>query len=194
MYIGGAEHSVLHLLYARFITMFLKDSGLIQFEEPFKRFYAHGLIIKDGAKMSKSKGNVVGPDMYIKKYGADTLRMYLHFLAPFSQEGDFKDSGVDGMNRFLKRVWTLFTGQNIVGTEVGESARACMHQTIKSVTGEMENLRFNTAIAHLMTWYNFLSKQASISLEEVEAYLKLLAPFAPHMTEDLYQQIFKDQR
>ncbi|HSW47529.1 MAG TPA: class I tRNA ligase family protein, partial [Candidatus Saccharimonadales bacterium] len=90
MYIGGAEHSVLHLLYARFITMFIKDIGLIQFEEPFKRFYAHGLIIKDGAKMSKSKGNVVGPDLYIKKYGADTLRMYLHFLAPFSQEGDFR--------------------------------------------------------------------------------------------------------
>jgi leucyl-tRNA synthetase len=191
MYIGGAEHSVLHLLYARFITMFLKDRGLISFEEPFSRFYAHGMIIKDGAKMSKSKGNVVGPDMYIKKYGADTLRTYLHFLGPFDQTGDFKDEGIDGMNRFLKRVWTLFQESRIKNQEsrISEEGLRIMHQTIKNVTGEMEELRFNTAIAYLMTWYNFLAKQKEVNSEEAENYLKMLAPFAPHMTEELYQRI-----
>jgi leucyl-tRNA synthetase len=206
MYIGGAEHSVLHLLYARFITMFLKDQGYISFEEPFARFYAHGLIIKEGAKMSKSKGNVVGPDIYVKKYGTDTLRMYLHFLAPFNQDGDFRDSGIEGMHRFLRRVWALFSEANKQKAisnpfgklrtrkqEADESLRM-MHETIKKVTEEMEALRFNTAIAQMMTWYNFLSKQKSISSEEAGVYLRLLAPFAPHMAEDLFQQIFKDQR
>ncbi len=196
MYIGGAEHSVLHLLYARFITMFLKDLGKIGFEEPFARFFAHGLIIKDGAKMSKSKGNVVGPDLYIKKFGADSLRMYLHFMARFSQEGDFRDEGVQGMHRFLKKIWKLFSEAPISNFQfpISNNGLRMMHQTIKLVTEEMENLRFNTAIAHLMTYYNFLSKQNSVSQEEAEVYLKLLAPFAPHMAEDLFQQIFKDQR
>ncbi len=194
MYIGGAEHSVLHLLYSRFITMFLKDRGLIGFEEPFARFYAHGLIIKEGAKMSKSKGNIINPDQYIKKYGADTLRAYLHFLGPFDQTGDFRDSGVEGMNRFIKRVWTMYTSKKIVSTEPSDAAKSTMHEAIKKVTQELEDLRFNTALAHMMSYYNFLSKQPEISREEAEVYLKLLAPYAPHMAEDLFQQIFKDQR
>jgi leucyl-tRNA synthetase len=117
-YIGGAEHSVLHLLYSRFIWMALYDLGYFDFsakggpatgwEEPFSSFFAHGLIIKDGAKMSKSKGNVVIPDEYIDKYGADTLRTYLMFLGPFSDGGDFRDSGIEGMNRFIKRVLKKF--------------------------------------------------------------------------------------
>jgi leucyl-tRNA synthetase/predicted alpha/beta hydrolase family esterase len=188
-YIGGAEHSVLHLLYARFITMALKDMGYVEFEEPFSKFYAHGLIIKDGAKMSKSKGNVINPDDYIHKYGADALRTYLLFLGPFNQGGDFRDSGIDGMSRFLKRVWKLFTGSERweVGSEKFEERLHMMHMTIKGITEDMENLRFNTAIAKLMTYYNFLAKQASLTRDEVEVYLKLLAPFAPHMTEELYQ-------
>jgi leucyl-tRNA synthetase len=206
MYIGGAEHSVLHLLYARFITMVFKDLGFIDFEEPFAKFYAHGLIIKEGAKMSKSKGNIINPDEYIKKYGADTLRMYLRFLAPFNQDGDFRDSGIDGMNKFLKRVWKLMSGvvsdsksqnpaeQNptsprLRGAGAEPRSLRAMHQAIKDVTVEMEALRFNTAIAHLMTWYNFLAKQEVVSREEAEVYLKLLAPFAPHMTEELYQNV-----
>lgn len=192
MYIGGAEHSVLHLLYARFITMFIKDLGLISFEEPFSKFFAHGLIIKDGAKMSKSKGNVVGPDLYIKKFGADTLRMYLHFLAPFSQEGDFRDSGIEGMNRFLKKVWKLFSDVQESKSEkaqISSEGLKMMHETIKNVTVEMENLRFNTSIAHLMSYYNFLAKQESVSRGEAEAYLKMLAPFAPYMTEELWQEL-----
>ena len=195
-YIGGAEHSVLHLLYSRFITMALKDMGYVDFEEPFSRFYAHGLIIKDGAKMSKSKGNIINPDDYIRKYGADALRTYLLFLGPFNQGGDFRDSGIDGMSRFLKRVWSLLNKWQMINDkcQMNEERLRFMHQTIKGVTDDMENLRFNTAIAKLMTWYNFLAKQTLISKEEKEVYLKMLAPFAPHMTEELWQQFFRNPK
>ncbi len=192
MYIGGAEHSVLHLLYARFISMVFKDLSLISnFEEPFSRFYAHGLIIKEGAKMSKSKGNVVGPDIYIKKFGADTLRMYLHFLSPFNQDGDFRDSGIEGMHRFLKKIWKLFSEVQISNdkSQMTKESVKMMHQTIKNVTVEIENLRFNTSIAYLMSYYNFLAKQDSLSREEIEVYLKLLAPFAPHISEELFNYL-----
>jgi leucyl-tRNA synthetase len=188
MYIGGAEHSVLHLLYSRFITMVLKDLGLIEFEEPFARFRAHGLIIKDGAKMSKSKGNVVIPDEYIKKFGADTLRSYLMFIGPFSQGGDFSDSGIEGMHKFLRRIWTLFKTKKEKNTSL-DNAMLMMHKTIKKVTEEITSLRYNTAIASLMEWYNYLSNKETITKEEKETYLKLLAPFAPHITEELYQAL-----
>ncbi len=200
-YIGGAEHSVLHLLYARFITMVLHDLGHITFEEPFAKFYAHGLIIKDGAKMSKSRGNVINPDEYIRKFGADTLRMYLHFLGPFDAGGDFRDTGIEGMHRFLKRVYTLFRksqkshqfgGQaKVKSQKLNEEALRMMHGTIAGVTEDMEHLRYNTAIAKLMSYYNFLVKQEVVSLEEENVYLRLLAPFAPHITEELYQQTSK---
>lgn len=196
MYIGGAEHSVLHLLYARFVTMVLHDLGYLDFEEPFSRFYAHGLIIKDGAKMSKSKGNVINPDDYIRKYGADTLRCYLAFLGPFNQGGDFRDTGIEGMNRFLKRVWHLFEGVEVQSAkEQSAEALRQMHKTVKKVTDDLENLRYNTALAALMEWYNYLSQKSKVesqklTSEEGEIYLKLLAPFAPHITEELYQQFF----
>ncbi len=186
MYIGGAEHSVLHLLYSRFITMFLHDQGLISFEEPYVRFYAHGLLIKEGAKMSKSKGNIVIPDEYIAKYGADTLRTYLMFLGPYDQGGDFRDTGIEGMHRFLKRVWTLFTNESVV-TEQKEELQI-VHKTIKEVTEEMEGLRYNVVIAKLMILYNFLAKRESISKETVKIFLKLLAPFAPHISEELWSR------
>jgi len=189
MYIGGAEHSVLHLLYARFITMVLHNLGYIDFEEPFARFYAHGLIIKDGAKMSKSKGNIINPDQYIRKFGADAVRCYLLFLGPFNQGGDFSDTGMEGMYKFIKRVWTLFTSQNITSANLADSANKIMHETIKGVTIDLEELRYNTALAKLMTYYNFFVKQDKISREEVEVYLKLLAPFAPHMTEEVWERL-----
>lgn len=185
MYIGGAEHSVLHLLYARFLTMVFKDMGLIDFEEPFTRFYAHGLLIKEGAKMSKSKGNVVVPDAYIKKYGADTLRTYLMFLGPFDQGGDFYDSGIEGIFKFMNRIWKL--NSITEKKEPSSESISWMHKTIKKVTEDMDGLRYNTAIAHLMEWYNFLSKQKHISGRELEALLKLLAPFAPHFSEELWE-------
>jgi leucyl-tRNA synthetase len=192
MYIGGAEHSVLHLLYARFITMVLFDAGYVDFEEPFARFYSNGLIVKDGAKMSKSKGNVINPDGYIKKYGADTLRMYLHFLGPFDEGGDFRDTGIEGMHRFVKKVWRLFSESRIMNYESREMSAVAlrmMHGAIKGVTEDLEGLRYNRAISKLMIWYNFLAKEDGMSREEAENYLKLLAPFAPHMAEDLWQKI-----
>ncbi len=191
MYIGGAEHSVLHLLYSRFLTMVFKDLGFTDFEEPFARFYAHGLLIKEGAKMSKSKGNVVVPDEYIRKYGADTLRTYLMFLGPFNQGGDFYDSGIEGVFKFLNRVYKLLSEVKLE-EQKSKSSLQMMHKTVKRVTEDMENLRFNTSIAKLMEWYNFLSKQTSISKDEVITFLKLLAPFAPHMTEELYSSFSKD--
>jgi leucyl-tRNA synthetase len=189
-YIGGAEHSVLHLLYARFMTMALKDMGYLDFDEPFARFYAHGLIIKDGAKMSKSKGNVINPDEYIQKYGADTLRTYLLFLGPFDQGGDFRDSGIEGMHRFVKRVWKLLTAETVKKENaLSEERLRMMHVTIKGVSDDLSLLRFNTAIAKLMTYYNFLAKQDGLFDEEVLVYLQLFAPFAPHLTEELYQDM-----
>lgn len=189
IYIGGAEHSVLHLLYARFTTMVLHDLGYLDFEEPFSRFYAHGLIIKDGAKMSKSKGNVINPDEYIAKYGADAVRCYLMFLGPFNQGGDFRDTGMEGMHRFIKRVWTLLTGKTIAGEDPTGAAKSMLHETVKAVSEEMEHIRFNTSLAKLMTWYNFLAKQDTISKKEITTYLQLLAPFAPHMTEELWHEL-----
>ncbi|HEX8965605.1 MAG TPA: leucine--tRNA ligase [Patescibacteria group bacterium] len=196
MYIGGAEHSVLHLLYSRFVTMVLSDMKLIGFEEPFAKFRAHGLIIKDGAKMSKSKGNVVVPDAYIKKFGADTLRSYLMFLGPFSQGGDFSDSGIEGMHRFLKRVWFLaheFT-ENPSEEQLSDDSLRIMHKTIKKATEEISSLRYNTAIAALMEWYNFLSSRIKtegklLTKQELATFVKLLAPFAPHMTEEIWQSV-----
>lgn len=188
MYIGGAEHSVLHLLYSRFITMALFDMKYLSFDEPFSRFFAHGLIIKDGAKMSKSKGNVVVPDSYISKFGADTLRSYLMFLGPFSDGGDFRDSGIEGMHRFIRKVWRLISEKEEV--EVNElEAKRFMHQTIKKVTKDIEELAYNTAIASLMEWYNFLNIQKALTREEKETFLKLIAPFAPHMTEELWYKM-----
>jgi leucyl-tRNA synthetase len=196
MYIGGAEHSVLHLLYARFITMALCDMGYLDFEEPFARFYAHGLIIKDGAKMSKSRGNVINPDEYLTKYGIDTTRTYLHFLGPFSDGGDFRDSGIEGINRFLKRVWKLFMEVDFISSERMKEEESKekerlkqKHLAIKGVTDDLENLRYNTAIAKLMSWYNFLAKQNFVTREEAGTYVKLLAPFAPYMCEELWQSI-----
>ncbi len=201
MYIGGAEHSVLHLLYVRFLTMVFYDLGLIDFNEPFPRFYAHGLLIKEGSKMSKSKGNVVVPDAYIKKYGADTLRTYLMFLGPFSQGGDFYDSSISGVYRFLGRVYKLVSGfdekdhsqsqarsakENVepAGSQIDKK----LHQTIRKVTSDMEALRFNTAISALMELVNtFYLHQNSLKRTDLEQMLIMLAPFAPHVTEELFQ-------
>ncbi len=187
-YIGGAEHSVLHLLYSRFISMVLADLKLIDFEEPFESFFAHGLIIKDGAKMSKSKGNVVVPDEYIAKYGADTLRAYLMFLGPFSEGGDFRDSGIEGMGRYLRRVWTMLSTK-VGEVEMSSEGKKAMHKTIDKVTRDIAAFKYNTAIASLMEWYNFLSKHEVIAREEAEAFIKLIAPFAPFMTEELWSNM-----
>ncbi|HVT00806.1 MAG TPA: leucine--tRNA ligase [Patescibacteria group bacterium] len=193
IYIGGAEHSVLHLLYVRFIAMVLHDlknqpqNLALEFEEPFPRFFAHGLIVKDGAKMSKSKGNVVVPDAYINKFGADTLRLYLMFIGQFKDGGDFRDSGIEGTNRFVKRVWNLFNTVEF-GPDSEETLRM-INKTIKEVTNDIESFSYNTAIAKLMEFYNHISDDKKWSKETATSYLKLFAPFAPHMTEELWKNM-----
>jgi len=199
MYTGGAEHSVLHLLYVRFVAMALHDWGLVDFEEPFKKFRAHGLIIRDGAKMSKSKGNVVNPDEYIKQFGADTLRMYLMFLAPFEEGGDFRDRAILGILRFLERVWKL--GETVAagkeragkankesGDKKGGAAKAVM-VAVKKVTDDIERLHYNTAVSALMVCLRALEDDPSglPEKEQLQIFLKLLAPFAPHITEELWR-------
>ncbi len=212
-YIGGAEHSVLHLLYSRFVTKVLFDLKLLDFDEPFSKFRAHGLIIKDGAKMSKSRGNVVNPDEYIARYGADSLRCYLMFLGPFDQGGDFRDSGIEGMERFLKRVRTLSeyvvsshsagSGQKNQSRKESASFSAnskieqSLNKTIKGVSSDVENLRYNTALAKIMELVNDLSSSNrvkrdsgdSIKPEYIKILLLLLAPFAPYITEELWSQL-----
>jgi leucyl-tRNA synthetase len=191
-YMGGAEHSVLHLLYVRFLAMALCDAGLIRFGEPMPTFRAHGLIIKDGAKMSKSKGNVVNPDEYIRAYGADALRMYLMFLAPWEQGGDFRDAGVRGITRFLERVWVLAQNHRSQTTDHksirNKETQRTLHKTIKKVTEDIENLQYNTAISALMILLNaYEASPDAVSADDIKIFLKLLAPFAPHIAEEIWQ-------
>ena len=199
MYIGGNEHAVLHLMYARFVTMALKDMGYINFEEPFKKFFAHGLMIKDGAKMSKSRGNVVNPNIYLDKFGADTLRMYILFLGPYDGGGDFRDTGIAGMYRFLGRVWRwainevegFKKGTKDHGLIIDDQLWRGMQKLIRGVSLDLENLRFNTGIAKMMEYLNEVTgnKLASNKLEILENYILLIAPFAPHLAEELFQKL-----
>jgi len=185
IYIGGQEHAVLHLMYSRFVTMALNSLKLIDFEEPFKKFRAHGLLTKNNTKMSKSKGNVVNPDEYYKKFGADTLRMYLMFLGPFEQGGDWQDSGIMGVKRFLEKVCN--SSEKIDKTNNGTTVLA--HQTIKKVTEDLENLKYNTAISALMIFTNKIADDPkNQTLANFKTLLLLLAPFAPHLSEELWQK------
>jgi len=191
-YIGGKEHTVLHLLYSRFVTMVLNDLGYTEFEEPYKRFFGHGLITKEGAKMSKSKGNVVNPDDMIGKYGADTTRMYLRFLGDFSQGGDWRDSGVEGMNRFIKKLWNLFF--ELEGNGVGVGNLSMIDKTIKAVGEDLEKLSFNTAVARLMEFTNWIKENKEVfNKDEVyrvkETMALVFAPMTPHLAEEFWQDI-----
>jgi len=192
MYIGGAEHSVLHLMYARFITMALHDLGYLHFEEPFKRFRAHGMITSEGAKISKSKGNVINPDEYIARYGADVFRTYLVFMGPYELGGDFSDRGIGGVVRFLERVWRLVE-RNAASARDGQpegEARRMLHGTIKRVSEDIAVLKYNTCISALMEYLNSLeARQEPVTREELRALLVLLAPFAPYITEELWQRM-----
>ena len=195
MYIGGQEHAVLHLLYSRFITMFFHDLGLIDFEEPYKRFFAHGLLIKEGTKMSKSKGNAINPDEYIQKYGADSVRMYLMFMGEVTQGGDWRDAGMAGMFRFINRVWNIAEKIIKKGNKKSQDADVLkiMHKTIKRVGDDLEKLKFNTSIASIMEYvnslYEFETAKKGIGVDTVEVLAKLLAPFAPHLAEELWSKL-----
>ncbi len=188
LYFGGAEHSVLHLMYARFVTMMLYDLKLVDFEEPFPKFFAHGLMIKDGAKMSKSRGNVVNPDEYIEKYGADTLRLYTMFMGPMDGYPDFRDSGIEGMRRFINKVYKLF-GEALVEEEANEVITK-LHQTIKKTTEDIQGFRYNTAIASIMELVNLIQVKGT-SENTLNVLARLLAPFTPHLAEELWQEVLK---
>ena len=192
MYTGGAEHSVLHLMYSRFVTMALKDWGYLDFEEPFPNFFAHGLVIKEGAKMSKSKGNVVNPDEYIKLYGTDALRMYLMFMGPFSEGGDFRDSGMEGMHRWVGRVWRIATGSLEAGTDIVASdiVVKSLHKTIKKVGEDTGKRHYNTAIAAMMEFTNVVyDNGGTLPLSLLQMFVLILAPFAPHLSEELWSRL-----
>ena len=194
-YIGGNEHAVLHLLYSRFVTMALQELGHVHFDEPFPKLRAHGLIIKDGAKMSKSRGNVVIPDANIQKWGADTFRMYLMFLGPFQEGGDFRETGIIGIRRFLDKVWQLTHEAALApGVSPGPPASPGLppevqrkqHQTIRKVTADTAALNYNTAIAAMMEYVNLVREQGAGSRRAIEPLLVMLAPYAPHLAEELW--------
>jgi leucyl-tRNA synthetase len=190
-YIGGNEHAVLHLLYSRFLAMALHDLGLLHFDEPFVRFRAHGLIIKDGAKMSKSRGNVVIPDDYIAKWGADTFRMYLMSLGPFQEGGDFRDQGISGPRRFLDKVWGLVgeAAKCAPGEEIHRRVQVKWHQVKRKVTEDIAGLKYNTAIAATMELLNTLREENCHSREVVRDLVLLIAPFAPHFAEECWERL-----
>ncbi len=204
-YNGGMEHTVLHLLYSRFWNKFLYDIGLVPTSEPYKKRTSHGLILAEGGeKMSKSKGNVVNPDAIVNQFGADTLRLYEMFMGPFEQAIAWSESSLVGPRRFLERVWKL--QMKVSSADQDNSAASpslaglrrdhnspdtatLIHQTIKKVSDDIEMLGFNTAVSSLMVLTNELEKREKVSTEEFETLLKLLAPFAPHMTEELWSNL-----
>jgi leucyl-tRNA synthetase len=187
-YIGGHEHAVLHLLYSRFLTMVLHDLGHLDFEEPYDVFRAHGLIISEGAKMSKSKGNVIVPDPVIEEYGADTLRMYLMFLGPFEEGGDYRQDGIQGPYGFLHRLWDSVA--SAVDGEPDPAVERKVHQTIGQVTDQIPTLQYNTAIAALMECLNSIRAGGRTPVRsEVEPLVPLVAPFAPHIAEELWERL-----
>ena len=207
-YIGGIEHAILHLLYARFYTKLLRDEGLIVCDEPFKRLLTQGMVLKDGSKMSKSKGNTVDPQGLIAQYGADTVRLFIMFAAPPEQSLEWSDSGVEGAFRFLKRLWkqaylhsesagNLVVMDKITLTEEQQAVRRQVHQTIQKVSHDMgERIIFNTAIAANMELVNTLSKFTDMSdngkvirQEALEAIVLMLAPIVPHICHQLWQDL-----
>jgi leucyl-tRNA synthetase len=188
-YIGGNEHAVLHLLYSRFVTMVLHDAGLIDFEEPFATFRAHGMIIREGAKMSKSKGNVITPDALIEQWGADTFRTYLMFLGPYEEGGDYRDSGIVGVRRFLDRLWSSAAAATTTGAPDAAVMRK-LHATIKKCGEDIPRLSYNTAIAAMMEYVNVLrAGERTPHLDEVRPLVSLVAPFAPHIAEALHERL-----
>ena len=186
-YNGGMEHTTLHLLYSRFWHRFLYDQGVVSCKEPYKKRTSHGMILgENGEKMSKSRGNVVNPDDIVRDYGADTLRTYEMFIGAFDLSACWSEDGVKGCRRFLERVWKL---QDLVTDEEGFSKdmETKMHQTIKKVSSDFENLKYNTAIAAMMALINEFYKKGSVTRDEFKTFLILLNPVAPHITEELWE-------
>jgi leucyl-tRNA synthetase len=197
-YVGGVEHAVLHLLYARFITKVLHDMGLVPVLEPFKRLFTQGMLVKDGAKMSKSKGNVVTPDPYYERYGADAIRLFELFVGPPTDDATWNDNGLEGTSRFLERVWRMVTSDNATvdrdPTSDDHEVLATAHRAVKKVTEDIEKFRFNTAVAVLMSLANVMSDYLRRGArretfdEVVRIMLLMLGPMAPHMSHELWER------
>ncbi len=189
-YIGGEEHAVLHLMYSRFTTMVLHDLGHLETEEPYKVFRKHGLIIREGTKMSKSRGNVVVPDVFVDKFGADVMRTYLMFLGPYEEGGDFREEGIAGISRFFQRVWDSAVGTLHDGEPETKELKQKLHSTIKKVTKDLENLQYNTAIAAMMEYLNAVrTGDRAMRRSEVEPLVIMLAPMAPHLAEEVWERL-----
>jgi leucyl-tRNA synthetase len=195
LYIGGAEHAVLHLLYARFWHKVLYDLGVVSTKEPFQKLVNQGMILGENMeKMSKSRGNVVNPDEIVNQYGADTLRLYEMFMGPLEATKPWNTNGVEGAYRFLNRVWRLFIAEDgklnpKIGGEATESFKRTWHKTIKKVTEDYEALRFNTAISQLMIFVNEAYKADALPLEAMKHFVQMLSPIAPHISEELWQRL-----
>jgi len=196
IYIGGAEHAVLHLLYARFWHKFLYDIGVVPTKEPFQKLFNQGMILgENNEKMSKSKGNVVNPDEIVDSHGADTLRLYEMFMGPLDGSIAWSANGVDGSRRFLDRIWRLFIEDNgslnskIKENEKESNLEKIYHQTVKKVTEDYEGLRFNTAISQLMVFINEAYKAEVLPIHYMEGFVKLLSPIAPHISEELWEKL-----
>ncbi|CAM3536428.1 leucine--tRNA ligase [Aeromicrobium ponti] len=196
IYIGGAEHAVLHLLYARFWHKVLYDVGVVQTKEPFQKLFNQGMILgENNEKMSKSKGNVVNPDEIVASHGADTLRLYEMFMGPLEASIAWSTNGLDGSRRFLDRIWRLFVEENgelspkIQNTEEGTNLEKVYHQTVKKVTEDYEGLRFNTAISQMMVFINEAYKATVLPKSYVEGFVKMLSPIAPHISEELWSKL-----
>jgi leucyl-tRNA synthetase len=198
-YSGGAEHAVMHLLYVRFFTKAIRDMGLIDFGEPFLKLFNQGTITKGHVKMSKSRGNVINPDKYIAELGADVFRAYVMFIGPWEQGGEWDDSGINGINRWLNRVWNLVTEEYKPSGNPDSNAEMELtrftHQTIKKTTQDIERLRFNIMVAALMEFTNYLTKvkeAGAVSLEAweeaIQTLILLMAPSTPHIAEELWQK------
>ncbi|GAB4560294.1 MAG: class I tRNA ligase family protein [Anaerolineae bacterium] len=201
-YTGGVEHATMHLLYTRFFTKAMRDMGIVDFDEPMLRLFNQGTILgEDGEKMSKSRGNVIAPDDLVERYGADTVRAYLMFIGPWDQGGPWNSQGIEGVRRFLDRVWTVVTEEPMRRAD-GEpteeevrSLRRMTHQTIRKVTHDIENFRFNTMIAALMEFNNYLMKARETAVcgtpaweEAIDSLLLMMAPSMPHISEELWQR------
>ncbi len=212
MYVGGAEHATMHLLYARFIHKFLRDIGMTKSDEPFQTLVHQGTITNQGAKMSKSKGNVVNPDIFIEKYGSDVFRLYLMFMGPYEAGGDWSDQGIVGVDRFVQRSYDLFTKfegilkkaaspeklELALLTEEEKSVYRKINQTQHKYNEEIEHFRFNTAVAALMELLNELTKNLekcnpSLQSYSLERFASMLAPIAPHLGEECWKIIGKDK-
>jgi len=196
LYIGGAEHAVLHLLYARFWHKLLYDLGWVSTKEPFQKLVNQGMILgNDGQKMSKSRGNVVTPDRVIEQYGAESMRLDEMFMGPLDAVKPWNMQGVEGVHRFLQKAWRLIIDQdgNLQPTVVDEPPRdeplRLLHKTIKKVTNDIENMAFNTAISQMMIFVNEYSRLPQIGKRAIESFVILLSPFAPHIAEELWQRL-----